>query len=178
MPIDQIVAPLLRIPIFSGLRPAQIAEIAHRTERMKFRPGDFITTAGQAGDGAYLIVSGAVDAIGGSSSPPAHEPVQPGSLIGEMAMLIEHDYAVTTIARERVHCLKIMRAALHAHMLADPTLAEHFAQHIAQRLAEVTENLRSIDGALVATSPSEPGHEQPRTSISRGGLPFETLVSR
>ncbi len=178
MPIDQIVAPLLRVPIFYGLKPAQIAEIARRTERMRFRQGDFITSAGQAGDGAYLIVSGAVDAIGGCASPAAQEPVQPGSLVGEMAMLIEHDYAVTTIARERVHCLKIMRAALHSQMLADPTLAEHLAQHIAQRLAEVTENLRCIDGGLVATGQPETGQEEPRTAVSRGGLPFETLARR
>jgi len=35
----------------------------------------------------------------------------PGSLIGEMAMLVEHDYGSTIVARDRVFCLKLLRTA-------------------------------------------------------------------
>ena len=43
MAIDRLVAPLLRVPLFAGLRPLQITEIARHAERMKFRRGDVIT---------------------------------------------------------------------------------------------------------------------------------------
>ena len=49
-------------------------------------------------------------------------------------MLIEHDYGSTVVARDRVLCLKILRAAMHAQMLEDPTLAEHFERRMRERL--------------------------------------------
>ena len=47
------------------------------------------------------------------------ELIAPGSLIGEMAMLVEHDYGSTVVARDRVLCLKLMRAELYAQMQED-----------------------------------------------------------
>ena len=88
MAIDQLVAPLLRVELFMGLKPLQITEIARLSERIVFRPGDTITTAGQEADAAFLIVSGAAEwlpcAAATNQSP---EPIEIGSLIGEMAML-------------------------------------------------------------------------------------------
>ena len=72
----------------------------------------------------------------------------PGSLIGEMAMLVEHDYGSTVVARDRVFCLKLMRSALHAQMLQDPSLAEHFHDHLTERLLQTAEELRRIDRSL------------------------------
>ena len=148
MPVDKIVVPLLRVPLFAGLRPLQISEIARQAERMRFRAGDIITKAGAPGDGAYVIVSGHADCVAGPQPLASPEPVEPGSLIGEMAMLVEHEFGFTIIARERVLCLKITRTALHAQMLEDVSLAHYFQRHIAQRLRKVAEDLRQIDGVL------------------------------
>jgi CRP-like cAMP-binding protein len=157
MPKDRLVAPLLRLPIFAGLRPLQITEIARNAERVKFRPGETVAAAGTQGDGAYLIVSGAADRV--LQAGDATEPIAPGSLVGEMAMLVEHDYGATVVARERVLCLKITRAALHAQMLDDPDLARHFERHLRDRLAKVAENLREIDDIL-ATCASGSAHPE------------------
>ena len=75
------------------------------------------------------------------------EPVVPGSLIGEMAMLVEHDYGSTIVARDRVFCLKLMRSAMHAQMREDATLAEHFHDRMTERLLQTAEELRRIDDA-------------------------------
>ena len=123
MAIDKLVAPLLRVPLFAGLKPLQLTEIARQAERVKFRPGDVITKAGEPGDGAYLIVSGPAEHVEPPDLEAAAGPVEPGSLIGEMAMLVEHAYRATVVARDRVFCLKIMRAAVHAQMLEDAALA-------------------------------------------------------
>ena len=150
MAIDRLVAPLLRVPLFAGLRPLQITEIARHAERMKFRRGDVITRAGEPGDGAYLIVSGLAEHV----EPPDLEgtplPIEPGSLIGEMAMLVEHRYRATVLARDRVLSLKIMRSAVHAQMLEDASLARHFQRRIRERLSRVADDLRQIDGVLAA----------------------------
>jgi CRP-like cAMP-binding protein len=77
----------------------------------------------------------------------------PGSLIGEMAMLVEHDYGSTIVARDRVFCLKLLRATIHAQMQEDPTLAEHFHDRLTERLLRMADELRRIDQSLVRISP-------------------------
>jgi CRP-like cAMP-binding protein len=164
MAIDRLVAPLLRVPLFAGLKPLQITEIARQAERVKFQRGDAITRAGEPGDGAYLIVRGSADRLLRSGFASATEPIEPGSLIGEMAMLVEHAYRVTVIARDRVLCLKFTRSALHAQMLEDASLARHFERLISARLTQVAGELRQIDRALLAcasAAPQPPAGEKP-----------------
>ena len=156
MAIDRLVAPLLRVPLFAGLRPLQITELARQAERVKFRRGDVITKAGEPGDGAYLIVSGLAEHVEPSDPETAAGPVEPGSLIGEMAMLVEHAYRATVIARDRVLCLKITRAAVHAQMLEDGALARHFERRISERLSRVADDLRQIDSILAACGSDAP----------------------
>jgi CRP-like cAMP-binding protein len=153
MAIDRLVAPLLRVPILAGLKPLQITEIARQSERLGFNNGEVIIRAGAAGDGAYLIVSGLAECIQDTDIQGGTEPIEPGSLVGEMAMLVEHEYRSTVVARDRVLCLKISRAALQAQMLEDPSLARHFEWQITERLKRMAQDLRHIDGILVAYEP-------------------------
>jgi CRP-like cAMP-binding protein len=150
MASSKIVEALQQVAIFRGLPSAQLAALARHTERIKFAPGDFITRAGEAGDGAYLLVSGAAQCLPEAGVMDAPDPVQPGSVIGQLAMLIEHTYGSSVVARERVYCLKITRAGIHAQMLADPSLALHFERHVTQHLGAVARLLREIDSLLQA----------------------------
>jgi CRP/FNR family cyclic AMP-dependent transcriptional regulator len=146
--MDKVIAPLMRVAAFNGLTPRQFSEIARQAEKLKFVRGEVITTAGTPGDGAFVIASGPAERLEGSGHPS--EFVAPGSLIGEMAMLIEHDYQSTVIARDWVFCLKITRAAMHAQMREDPSLTEHFQRRVTERLLKVAEDLRQIDAMLAA----------------------------
>jgi CRP-like cAMP-binding protein len=164
---EKIVAPLLRVPAFAGLKPLQLTEIARNVRKMKFLRGDVITRAGQVGDGAYLIVSGPSERVSGYGVGASSEPVEPGSMIGELAMLIEHPYGSTVVARDWVFCLKIMRTALHAQMLEDPSLAEHFEHHVAAGLHRMLAELRRIDGMIAASAPPQvPTAELAAASLS------------
>jgi CRP-like cAMP-binding protein len=160
MAIDRVVAALLRVPLFAGLKPLQITEIARQAEKLSFRPNQIITKSGQPGDGAFLIVAGQAACVERLEVLATPEPIAPGSLVGEMAMLVEHEYGSTVVAQERVLCLKITRAALQAQMLDDSSLAEHFRERIAERLRRVREELREIDSALAAC-----GSESPEPSV-------------
>jgi CRP-like cAMP-binding protein len=159
MAINKLVVPLLRVPLFAGLKPFHITEIARRAERMAFRRGSTITQAGNVGDGAYLIVSG--DAVrmpeAGSQAPPV--PIEPGSLVGELAMLVDHIFCATVVAQGRVNCLKITRAALYEQMELDPDLADHFSAVLAARLQIVAQEMRRIDEQLASASAAWRAHE-------------------
>jgi signal-transduction protein with cAMP-binding, CBS, and nucleotidyltransferase domain len=172
MAIDRLVAPLLRVPLLAGLRPLQITELARQAERAVFRRGDTIARAGEPADGAFLIVSGMAEHVVQAGREVSAEPVAPGSLVGEMAMLVEHDYRATVVARDRVLCLKITRTAVHAQMLDDPALARYFERHIAERLSRVADELREIDSVLAACgsqSAQPAGEEVPEVADSRAG---------
>jgi CRP-like cAMP-binding protein len=148
MAIDALVKPLLRLEIFQGLKPLQITEIARNAERVVFREGQTIINSGAPGDGAYVLVSGEAVCVGQPGQPSGSEPIEPGSLLGELAMLVEHDYSVTVVAKGPVRALKIGRSAMHDQMRDDPRLAEHISHKITARLTALAAELRAIDGRL------------------------------
>ncbi len=142
---NPIVAPLMRVGLFQGLKPMQITEIARNAERIVFKAGDMITEAGADGEAAYLIVSGPAAVLGDGAIENEQNVVEAGSLVGEMAMLIEHEYGSSVVARGAVRALKISREALHAQMLDDPCLAQSLMLRIAERLTDVADELKRID---------------------------------
>jgi CRP-like cAMP-binding protein len=171
MVMDKIILPLLGVPLFQGLKPLQITEIARQAERIRFRRGDVITEAGARGDGAYLIVAGHAERLTNDGAETGAEPVDPGSLVGELAMLVEHDYRATVVARDRVHCLKITRTAIYSQMLDDPGLAEHLQTQITKRLLKMAEDLRQIDQLLANAAPAvatSQGAETPSLGSTAG----------
>ena len=113
MAIDLVLESLYRVPLFAGLTPQQITEIGRGARRRAFRKGEVIAEAGTPGDGAYLILSGDAVCKTGPDARGPTEPVEPGSLVGELAMFVEHDYGTTVVARGWVDCLKLERATLH-----------------------------------------------------------------
>jgi CRP-like cAMP-binding protein len=155
---DALVDPLQRVALFQGLKPLQIAEIARQAERMVFRPGDKIIEEGGEGDAAFLIVDGEAVRTSGPEIQGAAGRVLPGSLIAEMAMLIDTEHTSTIVAEGPVRALKITRASLHGQMIADPSLAEHFVTKILGRLLALAKELREIDRALAVEGELRASH--------------------
>ncbi|HZA00674.1 MAG TPA: cyclic nucleotide-binding domain-containing protein [Hyphomicrobiaceae bacterium] len=158
---DALVDPLQRVALFHGLAPMQLADVARQAERIVFRPGDKIIEEGGAGDAAFLIADGEAVRTSGPEVQAAPERVLPGSLIGEMAMLIETEHSSTIVAEGTVRALKITRASLHDQMMKDPSLAEHFVTKITGRLLALAEELRQIDRALAVENGRGADHYVP-----------------
>ena len=159
MATDQLLAALQNLEVFRGLDQDQLSEIARKAERIVFKPGQTVVEAGAQGDGAFLLVAGDAEVLPDDmqANGPARlgRPVVAGSLVGEMAMLIEHEYRITVVARSSIRALKITRAQMQAHMLAAPIVAEHFVSRISSRLSRVAVELRRIDQMLAIAA--EPG---------------------
>ena len=116
MAIDALVKSLLNVALFQGLKPLQITEIARLADRIVFRPGEPIIHEHQMGDAAILIVDGEAVRVRGPELAMPAELVPAGSLLGEMAMLIETEHSSTIIARTPVRALRISRESIHAQM--------------------------------------------------------------
>lgn len=147
MAIDALVKPLLRLPLFQGLKPLQLTEIVRRSGRMVYKPGDVLIKEDHTGDCAIIIVSGEAFRVPDSDQEPA-EVVPEGSMIAELAMLVETIHSATIIARTPIRALKISREDLHEQMGEDPALAEHLMARIADRLSGLVREIRAIDESL------------------------------
>jgi CRP-like cAMP-binding protein len=154
MAIDALVKPLLGVELFRGLRPLQITEISRRAFRTVYKPGETIIEANVQGDAAVLIVSGQAVRVAGPGAAVG-QPLPEGTLLGEMAMLIETEHSSTVVAKTPVRALRISRAEMHEQMADDCALADHFIHRIADRLKSIADELRVIDGVL------DPEHADP-----------------
>lgn len=149
MAIDALVAPLLKIELFRGLRPLQITEIARRAERVMFKPGQTLATADAPAEAALLIVSGEAER---ATSDGRFEPIPPGSLVCEMAMLVDTEYSSTIVAKTPMRVLRLTRAALYEQMADDARLADHMVSRITARLKTIAVELRNIDRTLAGSA--------------------------
>ena len=52
MAIDVVVQSLMRVELFAGLMPLQLAELARCSDRIVYKRGDAIITEGAVGDAA------------------------------------------------------------------------------------------------------------------------------
>lgn len=161
MAFDSLIPPLLLVPLFRGLKPLQITEIARRAERTVYRPGDTLIEEGGDADAAILIVSGEAVRVSGPTGFGRAESVPTGALLAEMGMLIETQHTSTVVARTPIRALRITRAEMIEQMAEDPDLADHLVQRIASRLTALAQELRAIDARL-APADEKPAHPSAR----------------
>ncbi len=170
MAVDSLVKSLLHVELFQGLKPLQLTEIARRAFRTVYKPGDTIIRASTEGDAAVLIVSGEAVRVQGPDAAFSGERIPEGTLLGEMAMLIETEHSSTVVAKTTVRALRIARRELHEQMSEDTDLAHHFVGRISNRLRDVALELHKIDDALgqMETGPDNDGARSPER---RAGSP-------
>jgi CRP-like cAMP-binding protein len=157
MSISVLARQLMSQEIFRGLSPLQLTEIVRQSERVVYRPGQYIIEAGASADAAVVVIAGDAlrfpDHASGQGAMQA-EALTAGSLLSELAMLVDHVHGATVIAHTTVRALRIRREALQSQMRDDPNLADHFVERIAERLSRVATELRLIDHALANAEPA------------------------
>jgi CRP-like cAMP-binding protein len=148
MALDLIAARLSRLDLFRGLTSIQLQRLARDADRMIFRDGQKILTAGEDGDGAIVIISGRAVVLADPELGGEVEDVEAGSMLGEAAMLTEHTFGMTVAAVGDVRAVQLTREALYAHLQDDPELADRLRERLANRLQRVAVELKLIDERL------------------------------
>lgn len=147
MSIERMVRSTLSVPLFYGLDPEQMSALLDKAERVTYQPGEHLIETGEFGDAAIFVVSGRATQFNPLSSLDPHDPVEPGALVGEMAMLVETQHHLTVVADEPMKAVKFTRAMIQAEMADDPSLADHFVRRIASRLSDLAVKMRALDSA-------------------------------
>jgi len=141
---------LSRVPIFDGLSKEQLTAVANKGKKTFFAEGAEILTAGVKGDTTFLVLTGLAITEPVEECSLVPEMLEPGSLIGELSMLVESTHTLTVKAKVRVRALGIARADLYEVLEADPAIAHHFSLKLVERLTLLADDLRRMDTRFAA----------------------------
>jgi CRP/FNR family transcriptional regulator, cyclic AMP receptor protein len=143
-----LVRMLRQVSLFEGLLPIHLRRIAALCQETSYKIGDRVFTHGDAGDGLYLILEGAVR-ISRSVSGIGEEALavlKPGQYFGEMS-IVDDDMprSADAIAHESSRLLKLPKDDLRDLMFVDRELAYEllwrFVRTLSGRLRESNDRL-------------------------------------
>ena len=138
---------LRRIPIFADCDPGPLQVMAFAAERQSFEPGEAIIVEGQTGISAYLMLSGRADInVLKKSRTPAIGHAEPGTLLGELAMIGMTPYALTVIASAHVATARIDRKLFLRVAEAYPDFSSAVFHALARRLDRSLRDFSAVRG--------------------------------
>ncbi len=116
-----------------------LALSAHLPE-IQLAPGEVLVREGGAGGGLWILVSGALRVRKGDTA--VNTVTAPGSVIGEMSLLLNSPYSATVEAIEG----SVLRHEADGHALlgSDPAITRLVAVGLAERLNHVTTYLADL----------------------------------
>jgi voltage-gated potassium channel len=134
---------LARIPLFSELTAAQIADVMKCLRAQRLEAGDIITRRGEPAHAMYLIADGEVEI----KLHPKHVRLGAGHFFGEVAAIRRSRHSATTVALTTTRLLVLDAADLHSLMEREPQIASHIQDVARKRLGH---ELMTPEGDLVS----------------------------
>jgi CRP/FNR family cyclic AMP-dependent transcriptional regulator len=135
---------LLRaIPLFVGVADPHLQLISFSSQPVYFRKGDWIIRKGEAGDAAYLLLTGHANIyIGNEAEGLPVASASLGALVGEMAMIAPISHPVSVFAASDIKAKRIPRSLFQR-------LSEEFPDFSRVILANMSTKLDSaVDGLI------------------------------
>jgi CRP-like cAMP-binding protein len=134
MELDESIAVFGSMELFEDFDDEQLRLLAFVSETRDLEPGDVIYAAGDAPNGAYLLVSGSLEARH-DERPSAIYRISPPALVGEMGLVLTRPRATTIVVRTRARVLFVPREPFMKLLRSDPDLAASVADKIRAELA-------------------------------------------
>jgi predicted acylesterase/phospholipase RssA len=133
---------LAEVPIFSGMEPGILAEIAEQVEWRHVHGGGILFRQGDEGDALYMVVSGRLRVIlerpDGSGSVQALREVTRGETVGELALIIGEPRSATVVALRDTELGKLSRPAFTRLLEQEPRSVLGITRMLGQWLTHPT----------------------------------------
>jgi CRP-like cAMP-binding protein len=147
MGVKEEVEVLKKVPFFAKIDPAKLKLLAFTSERVSFKPDQFLCKQGDIGDAAFIILEGRADVLLDTDDGPLTvASFGTNDIVGEIAILIDVPRTASVKATENVTTLKITKD-LFFQMVSDfPDIAIEVMRVLAQRLERTNAQLREARG--------------------------------
>ncbi|APH72338.1 cyclic nucleotide-binding domain-containing protein [Aquibium oceanicum] len=139
---------LRKIPLFAAMDPAKLKLLAYASDKVEFEHGQVLFRQGDAGDSAFIVLSGVADIIsesGGTEVVVAQ--LRDHALLGEMSVFCDIPRSATVRANGRLTALKIGKGYFLELIKEFPELASRIIRELAFRLAKTTADLAAAERA-------------------------------
>jgi CRP/FNR family cyclic AMP-dependent transcriptional regulator len=169
---------LAHVPIFAGLTPDQLTELASVAVPRRWPSGEVIFREGDPGDTCYVVQEGCVRVLRNHTDgrtitlAELHE----GALFGELAMFDTEHRSATVEAAEDTRAVALlagdMRRLLHQH----PDIALKLLAAFAERLREANERISRQSFQTVASRVAAVLIQQAAQVTENGGSDQDVLI--
>jgi len=136
---------LARVPLFSGLSQAEIAELDLLTVEANFPEDRNIITIGEPGDALYVLIEGTVAVLyPGQEQEFELARLGPGDFFGEMALLNEEPRSATVRALEPCRALVIEKEDFRRLVSSSGTVSLKLLDILSRRIRYADEQMGGL----------------------------------
>lgn len=134
---------LQQVPLLDGLNKKQLGQLEKRFVSRSYKSGEQIVQQGEGGEGLFIIVSGAADAVRERADGTTAVVNTFGStdFFGELALLHDGTRTASVIATADTECLVLARWDFLAAMKEDADMGVVVAQELARRFRRALDRL-------------------------------------
>ena len=137
MSIEDDVALLERVPTLRLLGNAALRMLAIGSEQRDFARGDFLFNTGDEADAGYIVQRGAFRV----EDSGAEIIAGPGSLIGELALIVAMRRPSSAVAVEHSTVIRIARSLFQRVLESDPAAARRLRDEFASRTSQIASDI-------------------------------------
>jgi CRP-like cAMP-binding protein len=147
MSLQQEVDLLRKIPMFAKIEPAKLKLLAFTSERISYGDGDVLFHQGDAGDAAFVIISGQAEiSINTDEGPLVVARLSDHDFVGEIAILCDVPRTATVTAVTNLEALRIAKELFFRLIKEFPEIAIEVMRELAHRLENTNTRLRDVAG--------------------------------
>lgn len=149
MSLERDIGFLRNLPLLSDLSEDQLRLLAFGADFRITREGETLFRAGDFADCGFLVKTGAIGLYNEDNADgPPDDIAEPGTLLGELALLIETRRSMRAVALERTELLQI-RKALFRRMLEEfPEIAVRLQGTMGDRIGTFAREIAPVADRL------------------------------
>ncbi|MCE1237794.1 MAG: cyclic nucleotide-binding domain-containing protein [Hyphomicrobiales bacterium] len=149
MPLDRDLEILSGVAFFEGVSQEALKLIAFSADQRDFADKERVFSAGDHAEGGLVVIEGRIDLLDERLKPPrVAERLGPGSLIGEMALIVETRRPLSAVSVGGARTLSVRRALFRRMLEGYPDIARLLEARIAERLTKLSPQIRRIGETL------------------------------
>lgn len=143
MAIDDDIGLLRKLAFFEPFDQDQLRLMLFAADRRTLKAGEILFTRGSLSTSGFIIQSGSI-ALRPNHEFGEEQILGPGTLIGEMALIVPSERPCDAVAKEPTSLIGLPRTLLHRIFSEYPDTAKKLRIQLSRRLKDFTEDLQRV----------------------------------